>query len=165
MPQLQALYADLSVQQNLDFFARLFGLADRSQRREIVESTLRQVSLWEKRNSSITSLSGGERQRVSLAIALVHKPDLLLLDEPTVGLDPQLRSNLWKHFHDLVANGTTVIISSHAMEDARRCDQVGFLQFGRFIALGAPSELIAATGDQEATLEDAFLFFMESNPR
>lgn len=165
MPQLQALYTDLSVQQNIDFFARLFGLARRSLRREIVESTIRRVSLWEKRNRPITNLSGGERQRVSLSIALVHKPDLLLLDEPTVGLDPQLRSDLWKHFHDLADNGTTVIISSHAMEDARRCDQVGFLQFGRFIALGAPSDLVAATGNQDATLEDAFLFFMGSNPR
>ena len=160
MPQIQALYTDLSVQQNVAFFARMFGLAKTSQRTEIVESTIKQVSLWEKRKDPIARLSGGERQRVSLAIALVHSPPILLLDEPTAGLDPQLRSDLWKHFRSLASKGTTLIISSHVMEDARRCDQVGFLQFGRLIASGKPSDLIAATGKQHANLEDAFLFFM-----
>ena len=160
MPQAQGLYSDLSVQQNLDFFARMFGLATTAQRREIVETTIKQVSLWEKRKDSVAKLSGGERQRVSLGIAMIHKPPLLLLDEPTVGLDPQLRVELWKHFHDLTATGTTLIISSHVMDDARRCDHVGFLQFGRMLAVGAPSALVAATGIQDASLEDSFLYFV-----
>lgn len=163
MPQTQALYADLTVQQNLDFFARMFGVSKTSHRRSIVENTIRQVSLWEKRKDPIAQLSGGERQRVSLGIALVHNPPLLLLDEPTVGLDPQLRVDLWKHFRDLTASGTTLIISSHVMDDARRCDQVGFLQFGRMIALGTPPALVAATGLQDANLEDAFLHFINKD--
>lgn len=160
MPQMQALYADLTVQHNVDFFARMFGVARTPERTEIVEDTIRKVSLWEKRKESIAKLSGGERQRVSLAIALVHNPPLLLLDEPTVGLDPKLRVDLWQHFHDLTAEGTTIIISSHVMDDARRCDQVGFLHLGRMIAVGTPSALVEAIGTQGSNLEDAFLYFI-----
>jgi ABC-2 type transport system ATP-binding protein len=163
MPQLQALYTDLTVQQNVNFFARMFGLSETSHRREVVESIINQVSLWGERNDPVAKLSGGERQRVSLAIALVHNPPLLLLDEPTSGLDPKLRSEIWQYFHNLSANGSTLIISSHVMEDARRCDQVGFLQSGNFIAIGAPDDLTSATGNENANLEDAFLYFMNKD--
>lgn len=165
MPQAQALYADLSVQQNIDFFARMFGLANTSRRSEAVKTIIEEVSLWEKRKRSVANLSGGERQRVSLAIALVHNPQLVLLDEPTVGLDPQLRGDLWKYFRNLAANGTTLIISSHVMDDARRCDQVGFLQDGRILASGTPLDLIARAGNQSSHLEDAFLYFMSRRDR
>ncbi|PKB68627.1 MAG: ABC transporter ATP-binding protein [SAR202 cluster bacterium Io17-Chloro-G3] len=165
MPQAQALYADLSVQQNIDFFARMFGLANTSRRAETVKTIIEEVSLWEKRKHSVANLSGGERQRVNLAIALVHNPPLVLLDEPTVGLDPQLRGDLWKYFRNLAANGTTLIISSHVMDDARRCDQVGFLQGGRILASGTPLDLIAQAGNPSSHLEDAFLYFMNKRDR
>ena len=161
MPQMQALYEDLTVQQNLNFFARMFGISKTRYRAEIVETTINMVSLWDKRHRPVSKLSGGERQRVSLGIALVHTPTLLLLDEPTVGLDPRLRLDLWKHFYDLADKGTTLIISSHVMDDAQKCKEIGFLQFGRMIAIGTPSQLIEATGKQDSSLEDAFLYFID----
>ena len=100
------------------------------------------------------------RQRVSLAIALVHSPTLLVLDEPTVGLDPELRASFWGHFRELARRGTTLIISSHTMDDAAHCHRLAFIQRGRFVAQGSPSELRAATGKPDSSLEDAFLYFV-----
>ena len=100
------------------------------------------------------------RQRVSLAIALVHRPSLLLLDEPTVGLDPDLRFVFWEHFRRMADSGTTIMISSHTMDDAAHCDRLAFLRDGRVIALDTPSALRAATGRQDASLEDAFIHFL-----
>jgi ABC-2 type transport system ATP-binding protein len=125
-----------------------------------VESAIRLVGLWDRRKDPVARLSGGMRQRVSLAIALVHSPTLLVLDEPTVGLDPELRASFWGHFRELARRGTTLIISSHTMDDAAHCDRLGFIQEGRVIAEGSPTELRAATGKAEATLEDAFLHFV-----
>ena len=159
MPQLQALYTDLSVEQNIDFFARMFSLSASHNRQTVIENVMEQMELLDQRNIPVAKLSGGQRQRVSLAIALVHAPSLLILDEPTVGLDPQLRAHVWDIFHHLSQNGTTLIISTHQMEDARRCDQVGFLQFGRMIAQGTPKDLMA-TANNASNLEDAFLYFL-----
>jgi len=105
-------------------------------------------------------LSGGMRQRVSLACAIVHNPPLLFLDEPTVGLDPELRVTFWEHFSSLTDQGITIIISSHTMDDAAHCDRLAFMREGRFIAGGTPDELRKATGQAEATLEDAFIYFI-----
>jgi ABC-2 type transport system ATP-binding protein len=160
MPQLNALYLELSVQENVGFFARMQGLVGSSQRRAAVEEVISLVGLWEQRKDTILRVSGGMRQRVSLAIALVHKPDLLLLDEPTVGLDPELRASFWDHFHNLAAAGATLIISSHVMDDAAHCHRLGFLRDGGMIAEGTPATLRAATGRADATLEDAFLYFV-----
>jgi len=160
MPQLTALYSELSAQENVDFFARMYGQADPGRRRQAVESVLRLVALWERRREPVLHLSGGMRQRVSLAIALVHSPPLLVLDEPTVGLDPELRVAFWDHFRDLVASGTTLLLSSHTMDDAAHCHRLVFLQDGRIIADGSPGELRAATGRPEASLEEAFLDFV-----
>ena len=160
MPQLSALYLEISVQQNLDFFARMYGLSDSAQRRDAVEAVINLVGLWDRRKDPVLRLSGGMRQRVSLAIALVHSPTLLLLDEPTVGLDPELRATFWEHFRELSSEGTTLVISSHTMDDAAHCDRLSFLQYGRVIAEGSPSELRSATGRDGATLEDAFLYFV-----
>ena len=159
MPQLQALYTDLSVEQNIGFFARMFNLTASHNRKTVIENVMEQMELIDQRKIPVAKLSGGQRQRVSLAIALVHAPSLLILDEPTVGLDPQLRAHVWDIFHDLSQNGTTLIISTHQMEDARRCDQVGFLQFGRMIAQGIPKDLMA-TANNASNLEDAFLYFL-----
>ena len=162
MPQLSALYLELSAQQNLDFFARMYGLADSARRREAVEAAIKLVALWDRRKDPVLRLSGGMRQRVSLAIALAHNPPLLLLDEPTVGLDPELRVTFWEHFRDLAAAGTTLVISSHTMDDAAHCDRLCFIQDGRVIAVGSPSELRSATGRPDATLEEAFLHFVRT---
>lgn len=159
MPQLSALYQELTVEHNVSFFARMYGMSDRPARSEAVEAALNLVGLWERRKDAVLDLSGGMRQRLSLAIALVHGPSLLLLDEPTVGLDPELRASFWEHFRGMAAGGTTLVISSHTMDDAAHCDRLGFLQEGRVVAQGSPAELRASAG-ADATLEDAFLYYV-----
>jgi len=160
MPQLSALYLELTAQENVGFFARLYGLARRGERKERVEEALRLVGLWERRQDPVHRFSGGMRQRLSLACALVHHPRLLLLDEPTVGLDPELRVAFWEHFQALVKEGKTLVISSHTMDDAAHCQRLAFLRQGRVVGEGSPQELKAATGKDGATLEEAFLHFI-----
>jgi len=157
MPQLNALYETLTVRENLDFFARMLGLSDSKYRMEAVMRSMELVGLVDRANSVITQLSGGMRQRVSLGASLIHQPDLLLLDEPTVGLDPELRSMFWQHFKEMTYTGTTIVISSHTMDDAAHCDSLGFMRGGKFIATGTPKELRQSTGIPDSTLEDAFL--------
>lgn len=160
MPQQYSLYNELTIAQNVDFFARIYGLRDRAQRAKHVTEVMRLVGLLERRNDGITKLSGGMKQRVSLACAIVHNPPLLFLDEPTVGLDPELRASFWEHFADLNRQDVTIIISSHTMDDAAHCNRLAFLRLGRIIAEGTPDELRRATGRPEATLEDAFLYYV-----
>jgi len=160
MPQLPSLYTELSVIQNVNFFARIYRLKDRKQRAQRVEEVIKLVDLWEDRNKSVTNLSGGMKQRASLACAIVHNPPLLFLDEPTVGLDPELRVHFWEYFQGLTRGGSTLIISSHTMDDAAHCDRLAFMRDGKIIALGTPDELRQATGKAKATLEDAFLHFV-----
>ena len=161
MPQLHSLYAELSIIQNVDFFARIYRLTDKAERARRVEEVIRLVDLWPRRNDSVLKLSGGMKQRVSLACAIVHNPPLLFLDEPTVGLDPELRVTFWEHFTSLTDQGITIIISSHTMDDAAHCQKLVFLRQGRVIALGSPAELRTATGTADASLEDAFLHFIK----
>ncbi len=165
MPQLHSLYAELSVIQNVDFFARIYRLTDKTERAQRVEEIINLVNLWERRNDAVLKLSGGMKQRISLACAIVHNPPLLFLDEPTVGLDPELRVTFWEYFAALTKKGTTLIISSHTMDDAAHCDRLAFMRQGKVIAQGAPSELRQATGQPEATLEDAFLYFLHSKDK
>ena len=162
MPQLSALYLELSAEQNIDFFTRMYGLSNAKERRDAEESALKLVGLWERRKEAVSSLSGGMRQRVSLAIAMVHRPLLLILDEPTVGLDPELRASFWNHFRSLADSGITLVLSSHTMDDAAHCDRLAFIQDGKVIAEGSPSELSAGVGTAGATLEDAFLHYVRS---
>ena len=157
MPQLHSLYSELSIRENVDFFARVYRMTDGSERRQQVEEVIRLVGLWSRRNDAVVKLSGGMRQRVSLACAIVHRPPLLFLDEPTVGLDPELRATFWEHFAGLNRQGVSIVISSHTMDDAAHCDRLAFIRDGRVIAEGAPDELKRGTGQD--TLEDAFLFF------
>jgi ABC-2 type transport system ATP-binding protein len=161
MPQLQSLYSELSVIQNVDFFARIYRL-NKSERIKRVEEIVKLVELWERRNDAVYHLSGGMRQRVSLACAIVHNPPLLLLDEPTVGLDPDLRVTFWEYFTNLTRQGVTIIISSHTMDDAAHCNQLAFMRNGQIIAQGSPVELRQATGRPDSTLEDAFLHYVHS---
>ena len=161
MPQLPSLYTELSVEQNIDFFARIYGLRDKRQRTERIAEVIKLVDLWPKRKVPVMKLSGGMKQRVSLGCAIVHQPPLIFLDEPTVGLDPGLRVHFWDYFNSLTRSGSTLIISSHTMDDAAHCQKLAFLRLGQIIALGSPAELRAATGTADATLEDAFLYFIK----
>jgi ABC-2 type transport system ATP-binding protein len=149
MTQAAALYPDLSVEENLRFFAAISG-ADGN-----VTEVLKTVELEERRKSVVSTLSGGMRQRCSLACALVHHPRLLLLDEPTVGVDPQLRVQFWEHFRDMAAAGTTILVSSHVMDEAERCQRLGLIRFGKLLSEGSPAEVRAAAGTNN--LEEAFL--------
>ena len=160
MPQLNALYQELSVRENVDFFARMYGMSDRGSRTQSVDDAIELVDLTSQVGDPILKLSGGMRQRVSLAIALVHRPALLLLDEPTVGLDPDLRVMFWEHFRRMAESGATIMISSHTMDDAAHCDRLAFLRDGRVIALDTPAALREATGRSDASLEDAFIHFL-----
>ena len=161
MPQLISLYSELSVEQNMDFFAHIYGLRDKKERSQRVNDIIKLVDLWPKRKVQVAKLSGGMKQRVSLGCAIVHQPSLIFLDEPTVGLDPELRVHFWDYFESLTSNGSTLIISSHTMDDAAHCQKLAFLRQGKLIALGSPAELKAATGTEKATLEDAFLYFIK----
>jgi ABC-2 type transport system ATP-binding protein len=149
MTQAAALYPDISVEENLRFFAAISG-ADTN-----VDEVLKVVELEQRRKSVVATLSGGMRQRCSLACALVHRPRLLLLDEPTVGVDPQLRVQFWDHFRQLAAAGTTILISSHVMDEAERCQRLGLIRFGKLLGEGTPNEVRAAAGTNN--LEEAFL--------
>jgi len=152
MTQAAALYGDLSVEENLDFFARLEGVHDIDDR---IDEVLTTVDLADRKRSIVNTLSGGMRTRVSLAAALLHAPDLLLLDEPTVGVDPVLRREFWTHFRALASRGTTILVSSHVMDEASRCDRLGLILAGRVLAEGTAAELVRRAGTTD--LESAFL--------
>jgi ABC-2 type transport system ATP-binding protein len=158
MPQAPALYADLTVEENLAFFAAIHDLEGGRARPRIAEA-LQLVDLAGRRRSVVATLSGGMRQRLSLACALVHRPRLLLLDEPTVGVDPQLRAELWRRFSEMSEQGVTILVSSHVMDEAERCGRLGLLRFGRLLAEGTADELRRRAGVER--LEDAFLALSE----
>lgn len=153
MPQETALYPDLTVMQNLEFFGELYDLP-RDQLRDRAESLLKLVGLQDRRNQSGGTLSGGMQRRVSLAISLLHKPRLLFLDEPTVGIDPRLRGALWEHFDQLTGSDVTLLVTTHLMEEAARCHVVGLLSDGRLLAEGTLEELLEGT--KTGSLEEAF---------
>jgi ABC-2 type transport system ATP-binding protein len=152
MTQAAALYGDLSVTENLAFFARLESVDDADRR---IDEVLRRVDLADRGSSIVSTLSGGMRSRVSLAAALLHTPDLLLLDEPTVGIDPVLRHEFWAHFRSLASSGVTILVSSHVMDEASRCDRLGLIRAGRVLAEGTATDLVRRAG--AADLEAAFL--------
>ncbi len=148
--QAASVYDDLSVAENLAFFAKVLG-ADESE----VDRVMDLVDLREYGDRVVGRLSGGQRSRVSLAVALINKPDLLVLDEPTVGLDPVLRQDLWALFHRLANDGACVLVSSHVMDEAERCDRLLLMREGEIIADGSPDEIKQRTG--AADIEHAFL--------
>ena len=154
MTQAAALYPGLSVEENVRFFAAINGTEGG------VKAALEFVKLYDRRDSVVSTLSGGMRQRCSLACALVHKPQLLLLDEPTVGVDPQLRVELWDGFKEMADAGTTIIVSSHVMDEAERCQRLGLILFGKLLTEGSPDEVRARAG--KTTLEEAFLSLSQS---
>jgi len=153
--QAPAVYLDLSVAENLRYFAAVLGAP--AQR---TAEVLAQVSLQDSASQSVRTLSGGQRARVSLASALLGEPDLLVLDEPTVGLDPVLRRDLWALFRSLADAGTTLVVSSHVMDEAARCDRLLLMRDGRIVADDPPQELLCRTG--AADVEQAFLTLAEA---
>ncbi|WP_211093571.1 ABC transporter ATP-binding protein [Cohnella fermenti] len=154
MAQADALYNELTGTQNLEFFAALYGLSG-ARRQERIESVLALVDLTEHRSKPVSAYSGGMKRRLSLAVALLHEPELLLLDEPTVGIDPALRQSIWAELLALRGRGITIVLTTHVMDEADRCDRIGLIRDGRLIAIGSPDELRTATG--AATIEEAFI--------
>ena len=154
MTQAPSIYGDLTVGENLVFFARVLDVPQAA-----VDRVLAEVSMEQFRSRVVNRLSGGQRARVSLAAALLAEPDLLVLDEPTVGLDPVLRRDLWELFHGLTERGTTLLVSSHVMDEADRCHALLLLREGTVLAQGTPAELRRRTGRDN--LEDVFLRLIE----
>jgi ABC-2 type transport system ATP-binding protein len=156
MTQLSALYNDLTARENLEFFCSVYGLRGKSQRQRIAEM-LDRVDLADRIDDVVGNFSGGMKQRLSLACALVHNPRLALLDEPTVGVDPELRRSFWDYFAQLNREGVTIIVSTHHLDEAVRCTRLGLLRFGKLLAQDDPRELLRLSGKDN--MEDAFLFF------
>jgi ABC-2 type transport system ATP-binding protein len=150
--QAASVYDDLTVAENLHFFARVLGV-DRAE----VDEAIAAVDLADRRDHVVGNLSGGQRSRASLAVALLGDPDVLVLDEPTVGLDPVLRRDLWRLFHRFADRGKAVLVSSHVMDEADRCDRLLLMREGRIIADGTPAEIRGGARDIEA----AFLQIVE----
>jgi ABC-2 type transport system ATP-binding protein len=148
--QSPSVYADLTVRENVRFFAALYGAGAAA-----ADAAIADVGLADAAGQLVADLSGGQRGRASLACALVGHPDVLVLDEPTVGLDPVLRVELWDRFHALAAGGTTLIVSSHVMDEAGRCDRLLLLRDGDLLADETPDRLRATSGTDD--LEEAFL--------
>lgn len=154
MTQEVSVYGDITAGENVRYFARMQGYYGAAAR-QVADDALRKVSLHDKADVMVTSLSGGQKQRVSLAIALIGSPTLLVLDEPTVGLDPVLRDELWKLFRTLSDEGVTIIVSSHVMDEAERCDTLVLLRDGRVVAHDTPAALRQQTHTK--TVEQSFL--------
>ncbi|MBB6672714.1 ABC transporter ATP-binding protein [Cohnella nanjingensis] len=154
LAQSDALYGELTAKENLQFFASLFGLSG-TRRDERIRAAMGVVDLLEHLNKPVNAYSGGMKRRLSLAIALLHEPELLLLDEPTVGIDPVLRQSIWRELLAMRDRGTTLILTTHVMDEADKCDRIGLIREGRLTAVGSPSALKAQTGTD--TIEDAFI--------
>ena len=159
MPQNLSLYMDLSVKESLHFFGKIFGMRNRQERTEAVNNLLNIFLLNKWRTTKVENLSGGMKRRLSLACTLVHDPDLIILDEPTVGIDPQSRNNIYETIEGLRKNGMTILYTTHYMEEADRlCNRVAIVDGGRIIALDTPRELRSQIGPpDQVTLEDVFL--------
>jgi ABC-2 type transport system ATP-binding protein len=143
MTQRFSLYEDLTIAENLQFTARVYGL---DRRRERVDAALERLGLASRRHQLAGTLSGGWKQRLALAAATLHEPRLLLLDEPTAGVDPKARRTFWDEIHALAAEGLTVLVSTHYMDEAERCHEIAYISYGRLMARGTAAEVIAASG-------------------
>ncbi|MEK3837813.1 MULTISPECIES: ABC transporter ATP-binding protein [unclassified Paenibacillus] len=156
MAQSDALYTELSAKENLEFFAALYGLKGGNRTRRIGD-VMELVNLQEHLRKRVDQYSGGMKRRLSLAIALLHEPPLLLLDEPTVGIDPVLRQSIWKELKALNRKGTTIVLTTHVMDEAEKCDRLAMIRDGVLLAADTPAGLLQATGT--ASIEEAFLCY------
>lgn len=158
MTQRFSLYDDLSIQENLEFVARVHGLPDAGAQARAV---LDRLGLWGRRRQLAGHLSGGWKQRLALAAAILHQPELLLLDEPTAGVDPQARREFWDEIHALAAQGMTVLVSTHYMDEAERCHAIAYLAYGRLLVSGSTAQVIAASGLHTVAIRCAAQFAPE----
>jgi ABC-2 type transport system ATP-binding protein len=156
MTQRFGLYDDLSIRQNLEFIARLFELPGRA---GAVDQALQHLGLVERQRQLAGTLSGGWKQRLALAACLLHEPKLLLLDEPTAGVDPKARREFWDHIHRLAGDGMTVLVSTHYMDEAERCHELVYIAYGKVLAQGHADAIVAQAGATD--LEDAFVRLVE----
>ena len=152
MTQKFGLYEDLSIRQNVDFIARLFSMPDRP---AAVDAALQRLGLASRAGQLAGSLSGGWKQRLALAACLLHQPRLLLLDEPTAGVDPKARREFWAQLHQLSDEGITVLVSTHYMDEAARCHELVYIAYGKLLATGTADAIVAEAGASD--LEDAFV--------
>ena len=143
MTQRFSLYEDLSIQENLDFIGRVYQVPERP---AAVARTLERLGLAERRHQLAGQLSGGWKQRLALAACLLHDPQLLLLDEPTAGVDPQARREFWQHIHELAAGGITVLVSTHYMDEAERCHELVYIAYGKVLARGTAQHVVEQSG-------------------
>ena len=156
MTQLSALYLDLTARENMQFFCNVYGLRGKEQKQRIMEM-LERVELADRANDVVGKFSGGMKQRLSLACALVHHPTIALLDEPTVGVDPELRRSFWDYFAQLNGEGVTIIVSTHHLDEASRCGRLGLMRNGVLLVQDSPQEVLRRSGQDE--MEEAFLFY------
>lgn len=156
MAQADALYTELTAEENLEFFAALYDIP-RSRQKQRIDEVMQLVNLSDDLKKQVKQYSGGMKRRLSLAIALIHKPPVLILDEPTVGIDPVLRQSIWEELYRLSDNGTTIVVTTHVMDEADKCHNLGMIRDGRLIALGSPEELKRNTASD--TIEGAFLYY------
>ncbi len=143
MTQRFSLYEELSIEENLNFIARVYAVP---QRRQAVAESLEDLGLSQRSGQLVGTLSGGWKQRLALAACLIHRPELLLLDEPTAGVDPKARREFWDQIHDLAARGLTVLVSTHYMDEAERCHRLGYIAYGRLLAQGTADEVVRRSG-------------------
>lgn len=156
MAQSDALYTELTARENLEFFVSLYKLSKRK-RSERIKEVMRVVDLEESIDKIVAQYSGGMKRRLSLAIAMLHEPFILILDEPTVGMDPILRKSIWESFEELTKRGVTIVVTTHVMDEAEKCDRLGMIREGKLTAVGSPDELKRKAN--VTNLEAAFLVF------
>lgn len=156
MAQSDALYTDLTAKENLDFFASLYSIK-RNKKKERMNYAANLVNLEPDLTKKVSNYSGGMKRRLSLAISVLADPDVLILDEPTVGIDPELRKSIWEELAELKANGKCILVTTHVMDEAEKCDRLAMIRNGKIIAVGTPQELSSKT--TSGKLEDAFLEF------
>jgi len=156
LAQADALYTNLNGTENLEFFGKIYGLKGDALKRRIAE-VLEMVNLNDDLEKPIFAYSGGMKRRLSLAITLLHNPKVLILDEPTVGIDPLLRESIWNELYVLAQSGITILVTTHVMDEAEKCMHLAMMREGQILATGTPSEIIKKAG--RSTLEEAFIFF------
>jgi ABC-2 type transport system ATP-binding protein len=156
MTQRFSLWEDLTIRENMDFVARMYGMPDRAR---AVDTAIEGLGLSTRRDQLAGTLSGGWKQRLALASCILHKPRLLLLDEPTAGVDPKARRDFWDELHRMCEQGMTVLVTTHYMDEAERCHQLGYIAYGKLLALGTAAELLAQHG--APTLESLFVDLMK----
>ncbi|WP_339148127.1 MULTISPECIES: heme ABC exporter ATP-binding protein CcmA [unclassified Sutcliffiella] len=154
MAQSDALYQDLTALENLQFFATLYNMKT-TERKQRITDVMELVNLQEHLHKPVQQFSGGMKRRLSLAISLLHNPEILILDEPTVGIDPLLRKSIWEELRKLSEKGTTVLVTTHVMDEAQKCDRLAMIREGELLAVGSTAELERVTGT--TNMEDAFL--------